>query len=72
MVKKRIKNPNVATDFLPDRDREANEKKRREELREQWEEEQVVGGESAFSVFLFVSSYSIAIAFNLDSLFFSL
>ncbi|CEG36699.1 protein xap5 circadian timekeeper-like [Plasmopara halstedii] len=39
-VKKSIKNPNVETDFLPDKEREKEEAREREKLRAEWEEEQ--------------------------------
>ncbi|KAG7381760.1 Protein fam50a [Phytophthora pseudosyringae] len=39
-VKKSIKNPNVETDFLPDKEREKEEARERQQLRAQWEEEQ--------------------------------
>lgn len=38
--KKRMKNPNVKTDFLPDRQREEAEDQLREQLKEKWLEEQ--------------------------------
>jgi len=50
IAKKRIKNPNVNTDFLPDKDREASQQERREELQKQWEEEQVVMKEEKLEV----------------------
>lgn len=37
---KLIKNPSVDTSFLPDRDREENERRIREELRQKWLKEQ--------------------------------
>jgi protein FAM50 len=39
-VKKNIKNPNVETDFLPDKEREKEEARERQRLRAEWEEEQ--------------------------------
>lgn len=39
-AKKIIKNPNVETDFLPDKDREQEEARERERLRAEWEAEQ--------------------------------
>lgn len=39
-AKKIIKNPNVETDFLPDKDRELEEARERERLRAEWEAEQ--------------------------------
>eukprot|EP00644_Phytophthora_capsici_P008419 jgi/Phyca11/114386/e_gw1.26.189.1 len=39
-VKKSIKNPNVETDFLPDKEREKEEARDRQRLRAEWEEEQ--------------------------------
>ncbi|KAL3671847.1 hypothetical protein V7S43_002515 [Phytophthora oleae] len=39
-VKKNIKNPNVETDFLPDKEREKEEARDRQRLRAEWEEEQ--------------------------------
>lgn len=39
-VKKSIKNPNVETDFLPDKEREKEEARERQRLREEWEAEQ--------------------------------
>ncbi|KUF96939.1 hypothetical protein AM588_10010242 [Phytophthora nicotianae] len=39
-VKKSIKNPNVETDFLPDKEREKEEARERQRLRAEWEEEQ--------------------------------
>jgi len=41
VVVKRMKNPNVATDFLPDRARDADVAAKREELKKKWTEEQV-------------------------------
>lgn len=39
-VRKSIKNPNVATDFLPDKEREKEEARERQRLRAEWEAEQ--------------------------------
>ncbi|ETP47676.1 hypothetical protein F442_06415 [Phytophthora nicotianae P10297] len=39
-VKKSIKNPNVETDFLPDKEREKEEARERQRLRAEWKEEQ--------------------------------
>ncbi|KAF4320616.1 hypothetical protein BBO99_00004805 [Phytophthora kernoviae] len=39
-VKKSIKNPNVETDFLPDKEREKEEARERQRLRTEWEFEQ--------------------------------
>lgn len=39
-VKKSIKNPNVETDFLPDKEREKEEARERQRLKEEWEAEQ--------------------------------
>ncbi|KAH7476954.1 hypothetical protein PRIC1_000966 [Phytophthora ramorum] len=39
-VKKSIKNPNVETDFLPDKEREKEEARERQQLREEWEADQ--------------------------------
>lgn len=39
-VKESIKNPNVETDFLPDKEREKEEARERQRLRVQWEAEQ--------------------------------
>ncbi|RMX67170.1 hypothetical protein DD238_002384 [Peronospora effusa] len=41
-VKKSIKNPNVETDFLPDKEREKEEARERQRLRAEWEAEQEV------------------------------
>lgn len=38
--KKSIKNPDVETDFLPDKERELEEARERKRLRAEWEEEQ--------------------------------
>ena len=38
--KKRMKNPNVETDFLPDREREEHEQRERERLKQEWIEDQ--------------------------------
>lgn len=38
--KKIVKNPNVATDFLPDKEREQEEARERQRLRAEWEAEQ--------------------------------
>lgn len=42
VVKKIRKNPDVDTSFLPDRDREENENKQREELRQEWVAQQTM------------------------------
>ncbi|GMF55010.1 unnamed protein product [Phytophthora fragariaefolia] len=39
-MKKSIKNPNVETDFLPDKEREKVEASERQRLKEEWEAEQ--------------------------------
>ncbi|KAG6972248.1 hypothetical protein JG687_00001549 [Phytophthora cactorum] len=39
-IKKSIKNPNVETDFLPDKEREKEEARERQRLRAEWEAEQ--------------------------------
>ncbi|POM73306.1 XAP-5-like protein [Phytophthora palmivora] len=39
-VKKNMKNPNVETDFLPDKEREKEEARERQRLRAEWEAEQ--------------------------------
>ncbi|GMF13450.1 unnamed protein product [Phytophthora lilii] len=40
VFKKSIKNPNVETDFLPDKERAKEEARERQRLREEWEAEQ--------------------------------
>ena len=40
--KKSMKNPNVETDFLPDKEREKEEARERHRLRAEWEAEQEV------------------------------
>ena len=41
-MKKSIKNPDVDTDFLPDKEREKEEARERQRLRAEWEAEQEI------------------------------